>query len=132
MTRPSLLLHPKGVSSRSVRTVSRLGRVVLAFAALAQLFGIVVGPLEHWRASSRLGSHFESSGRTSSHYVHDEARCVACAINGAVATPSRRQVELPVALRGYVAIGTAPSEPSFPVLRTHAAPRAPPIASVAS
>lgn len=125
-------MHPEGSSSRSVRTVSRLGRVVLVFAALAQLFGIVAGPLEHWRASSRLGSHFESSGRTSSHYVHDEARCIACAISGAVATPSRRGVELPVASRSRVAASSATSAPSHPVLRTHAAPRAPPIGSLAS
>ena len=132
VTRPNQPVHPQGASSRSVRTVSRLGRVVLVFASLAQLFGVVAGPLEHWRASSRLGAHFESSGRTSTHYVHDEACCVACAITGAVAAPSRRTVELPVAARGRVAVRAATSAPAYPVLRTHAAPRAPPIASLAS
>ena len=65
-------------------------------AALAQLFGVVAGPLDHWRTPSRLGMHAEATGSSASHYAHDEATCVACAISAVVASPSRRIADVKV------------------------------------
>ena len=95
-------------------------------AALAQLFAILVGPLEHWRTNSRLGLHIEEAGSTQAHYAHDEATCVACAIGHMTPSPTRRSAEAPHSRTNISAMrGVAQSAP-YREPRTQAAPRAPP------
>ena len=104
-----------------------MARIVLTIAAMAQLFGVVAGPLDHWRQSSRLGAHFEETGSSLGHYVHDEARCIACAMTGVAAAPPRRDAVVPSRPRARVMPRTETSVPSVAVLRTQSAPRAPPV-----
>ena len=65
-------------------------RLVMLLASLAQLFGVVAGPLDHWRTPSRIGVHAETTGSRTSHYAHNEGTCVACAISVVAAAPTRR------------------------------------------
>lgn len=114
-------------AERRLRRTARLaGRMVLMLAAVAQLFGVLAGPLEHWRTDSRVGPHIEASGSSQNHYAHDEATCVACAIGHMTASPARRLTEFlrsranTSALRGVAQISP------YHAPHTQAAPRAPP------
>ena len=113
------------------RFLGRASRLVLTIAALAQLFGVVAGPLDHWRASTRMGPHFEETGSTQSHYAHDETTCVACSIGHMAASPARRVVHASLNCSGPGVASNVAHLPPFRVPRTHAAPRAPPVPSLA-
>jgi len=113
------------------RVFGRLGRVVRALsvlALLAQIAGILAGPLDHWRPGSGLGPHVEEVGGSVGHYVHNEATCVACAIGQSMASPERAVADLsslrprPLFVRDI--------QQRLPDRARHnaAAPRAPPVA----
>lgn len=63
---------------------------MFAIATVAQLVGVLAGPMEHWRANSKIGTHIEESGSRLAHYQHNEATCSACAISHLAAQTSRR------------------------------------------
>ncbi len=109
---------------------SRVGRLVMAIAAVAQLLGILAGPLDHSRASTRLGAHIEAAGTTQSHYSHDEATCVACAISAMAVTSPRGPVNVPRRVGGQLAARGDAARLPFGARRTQAAPRAPPMRSL--
>lgn len=101
----------------------------MLLAAMAQLFGVVSGPLDHWRTPSRIGIHAETQGSRTSHYAHNEDTCVACAMLQVVASPARRLV-----------VATVQRDPQFiararhvwappSILHAAAPPRGPPAVS---
>jgi hypothetical protein len=78
------------------RLKGRLGRLLFAIATIAQLVGVLAGPMDHWRANSKIGAHIEESGSQLAHYQHNEATCTACAIGQTLARAARRaEVSLP-------------------------------------
>lgn len=123
MKRPTVTPSP---SRTAPRVIGRAGRLVLIFAAMAQLFGVVAGPLDHWRASTRMGPHVEPAGTSESHYQHDEATCAACAIGHMAASPIRRVTHVSLSVRGTLIARKVAQLPPFRAPRTQAPPRAPP------
>ena len=111
------------------RWKGRLGRLMFAIATVAQLVGVLAGPMEHWRANSKIGTHIEESGSQLGHYQHNEATCSACAVGHVVAHASRRAeqpflwADLSVAMFRVVERATVHER------RSQAAPRAPPTGS---
>ena len=102
---------------------------MFAIATVAQLVGVLAGPMEHWRANSKIGTHIEESGSQLGHYQHNEATCSACAIGHLVAHASRRaEASLPWASSSAVAFRVV-ERAALPERRSQAAPRAPPTGS---
>ena len=101
----------------------------MAIAAVAQLLGILAGPLDHSRASTRLGAHAEAAGSTQSHYSHDEATCVACAIGAMAVTSPRGPLDVARPVGGQLAARGLFVRLPFGARRTQAAPRAPPMSA---
>ncbi|MBL0169489.1 MAG: hypothetical protein IPP90_02010 [Gemmatimonadaceae bacterium] len=106
--------------------LGRAGRFVLALVAVAQLFGVIAGPLDHWRTSARMGPHVEPAGSSQSHYAHDEATCASCAISHMTAPSIRHAVDPAVLLSASHAMRRVAEVPPYREPRTQAAPRAPP------
>lgn len=123
MTRSHLTQQPERPDA-SVR--SRVRRLVLVIAGMVQLFGVLAGPLEHWRSSAPLVAHVETSGTSQHHYQHDEATCAGCVMSDMAASPVRRLATVSLQFRAPMAVRHTAHLPSLRPRRTQAAPRAPP------
>jgi hypothetical protein len=104
---------------------SRVLRFALALTAMVQLGTMVLIAADSAREARGAAAHVEAPGGRK-HYVHDESRCVACVAHHLFGD-AQRPVGLGVAAALHVASPReARTDVARAVLRSPAAPRAPP------
>jgi hypothetical protein len=85
--------------------------------------------MEHWRASSKIGTHVEESGSQLAHYQHNEATCFACAIDSLVALVPRPVEGSFLWADSSAAVFRVVERAALHEQRSETAPRAPPTGS---
>lgn len=107
--------------------LSALYRLMAALAVVAQCV-LVLSAIGEGRAGVGQAAHVESSGNSTTHYVHDEATCAACQARTLLAVPLRADgpdaPPAPAVMSRAGAPSFVPAAPALPGNPTRAPPSA--------